>query len=47
MDAYDAWSFGLFAATLGCFWRAWRTGELRDITVTVRRWLQQGVSGTR
>lgn len=43
MDAYDALLIGLFAGTLGCFWRAWRNGELRDIRVTLRRRLQQGV----
>ena len=43
MDAYDALLLALFAGTLGCFWRAWRSGELRDLSATIRRCLEQGV----
>ena len=43
MDANDALLLALFAGALGCFWRAWRIGELHDVTVTIRRCVEEGV----
>jgi len=43
MDANDALLLALFAGTLGCFWRAWRIGELRDVAVTIRRRVDEGI----
>ena len=47
MDAHDAMLLALFAGTLGCFWRAWRSGELRNVTVTIRRCVEHGVHWAR
>jgi hypothetical protein len=47
MDVYDVLLFGLFAGTLGCFWRAWRNGEIRDIALVLRRCAEQGVTWER
>ena len=47
MDAYNALLVCLFAGTLGCFWRAWRSGELLDATVTIRRRVDQDVPWAR
>jgi hypothetical protein len=43
MDLYDVLVFGLLVGTLGCFWRAWRIGELREMRLTIRRCLEHGV----
>ena len=43
MDIYDVLLFGLTAGTLACFWRAWRSGDIHDIAVVLRRHHEQGI----
>ena len=47
MDANDAMLLALFAGTLVCFWRAWRSGELRELKTTIQRCMDYGVYLTR
>jgi hypothetical protein len=37
VDAYDGLLLVLLAGTLGCFWRAWWSGELHDAVSTIRK----------
>ncbi len=43
MEAYDAMLLALFSGTLVCFWRAWRSGELREVKATIQRCVEHGV----
>ncbi len=47
MDAYSAMLVALLAGTMGCFWRAWRSGEFLDLTTILRRRAQQAALDLR